>query len=456
MKLRRILFTAILVELIVAATIVALRWNSTAPVPPLVDQYTDTQTARELLALPDRFLFDSAAKWRTLGETYAAFGYFAKADGCFRRLAALDHSADGAFHHAYCLMRLGRLDEAATEFQFVIDKGAPRFSSRAWYFLGTIYLRREQADEAQQAFERAGDDFLAAVFQRAKFLVRSGQTTAAVPLIERLAEALPQDVHVWQLRSLVAAEVTDPQEKIRARDGLEQSQAMLAIDDMEETFSGIRRKIGMARDVAAIGVQRQSGNSKLAAERLSSLVDSDTRWGNVYLYLLQDAAAVNLEAGNFAAARDLVIRQIETEQFPTPTAWQIRGAAEFEQEHWAEAVAAWTHAERMKPDAVDHVKLATAIEHMGDPASAKRHLALAGLYAGIEQFRGGDLEQARTTFQQATSIADDIDGLWFYLGECERLSDEPRKALTAYRRCLEVNSAHGRAASRMREIELGL
>src|SRR5262249_60495809 len=92
--------------------------NSPAPAPPLVEQYNDVLTGRELLALPDQFLFDSVRKWQTLAETYMAFGNFSKADACFRRAAAADpRSPELALHPGYCLVRLGRLVEAPEAFR---------------------------------------------------------------------------------------------------------------------------------------------------------------------------------------------------------------------------------------------------------------------------------------------------------------------------------------------------
>src|SRR5262245_30959967 len=132
------------IELVAVPTLVARRLNSTQPQPPLVEQYNDALTGPELLALPNQFLYDGIVKWRTLAETYMAFGYFAKADACFRRAAADSRSPDVAFLQGYCLVRVGRLDEAREAFRRVVAGKDTGLSSRAWYHLGETHLRLEQ------------------------------------------------------------------------------------------------------------------------------------------------------------------------------------------------------------------------------------------------------------------------------------------------------------------------
>jgi predicted Zn-dependent protease len=107
----------------------------------------------------------------------------------------------------------------------------------------------------------------------------------------------------------------------------------------------------------------------------------------------------------------------------------------------------------MHPDAVDHVQFATAVEHLGDAAAARRHLALAGQFAGINFLRQGKIDEARKVLGQTVSIDSEISDVWFYLGECARLSAEDRQATAAYRRCLQLSGVHGRAAARLRQLE---
>src|SRR5207237_570174 len=151
------------------------------------------------------------------------------------------------------------------------------------------------------------------------------------------------------------------------------------LDDKKEIFSPIRARFTMDREIESARKLSQAGNAAAAAERFARLVGPEKRWDNVYISLLQDAAQMQLEAGNATATRELIDRQIEIEQFPTATAWRLRGAVDFIGQNWIHAFEAWSRAERMQPDSIDHVKMATVVEHLGDIQGARRHLALAAL-----------------------------------------------------------------------------
>ena len=456
MTIHRLLMATIVVEIAAAATAVVGRLNSTAPIPPLVVQYTDALTGNELLALPRQFLFDSASKWRRLADSYAVFGFFAKADACFRLAAVADpQSTEIAYRRGYCLVRLGRLDEAFEAFRRVIDQSDPQWAHRAWYHLGAIQLRREMPAEALAAFAQAGDAHLPSVYQRAKLLVRADRLDEAAPLVGLLAEALPRDVLVWRLRAQVASLSKQPKDLLQARDALEQADSYLELDDKGELFDALRDRFGLDREFAKAREQQRTGHSMAAAAAIARLARPETRWDNAYLFFLQDAAMIQLKAGNVAAVREFMDRQIDVEQFPTPTAWRLRGAVYFIEQNWAQALEAWSRAERMAPQTVDQIKMATVVEQLGDDSAAQKHVALAGVYSGINLFREGKLAEARAAFRRSAAIDPEIEDLWFYLGECERRTGNDRPAEAAYRRCLKRNPGHGRALVRLQQAGNG-
>lgn len=437
------------VELAVAAALFGLRLNSTRIVPPAVEQYSDAATGREIVALPDQFLFDSEDKFRTLGEVYLAFGYFSKADACLRRAGEYaPNSPEIAFAHGFCLERLGKIDEAIALLRRAADRGPSRLAEQAWYHVGRNHLRLEQPDEAIAAFVRAGDSHFPSVYQLAKLLVRSGRLDEAEPLLERLATNLPNELHVMQLREQ-ADRALGREIAPEDHDALERAQPGLKLDDAPEFLSAVRDRFGLARDVAQINRDRRDGKSAAAAARLIELVRDDTRWANRYPWLLQDAAALQLEARNVPTAKPLVDRLFHEQRCPTPKAWELRGEVEFAEGNLSLALEAWQHADRMRPASDVHLRLASLAHSRGEVANERQHFALAGQLAGIELFRANRITEAQRTLRQAAAFDDSLPDLWFYVGESERVLGRPADAEAAFQRCLELNPDHPRARSRL-------
>ena len=451
-RVRKLIVIAIAAELVAGAVLIGMRLDSTRPIPPHVEQYNDAVSGRELLRFPDRFLFDGAEKWVALGEVYMAFGYFAKADACLSRAAVADpQSADIEYYQGYCLERLGRIGEARDAFLRAAVRQNSRLAESAWYHAGRNELQLEQPEDAAGAFEKAGDDHFPSVYQRAKLLIRAGRAEEAGPLLERLADNLPQDLHVWQLRAQAAALQGQMQLAAEARDAIERATPSLALDEPPASLAILRERLGMAREIAEVNQLQRSGQTAEAARRLSALVQDDTRWQNKYMLLLQDAAALQLLAGNAAPARGLLVRQIETQGFPTARAWDLLGDVEILETRTADAWRYWDRAARMQPSAVDHLKLARYPRPDGD-AAALREVALAGQFAGMAAYRANQLEEARETLRRVAKIDAELPNVWFYLGQTERLLGDARQARAAYRRCLKLDPDHGRALGELARL----
>ncbi|MFN0055154.1 MAG: tetratricopeptide repeat protein [Planctomycetales bacterium] len=449
MAMRRLLPWLVGLETLIVAGLLALRLNSTAPAPPPVELYNDAPAGRELLALPDRFLFDSAAKWRTLGEAYLAFGYFSKGDACLRQAGKLDpSSADVAFAHGFCLERLGEIEGAIEQFRRVIGLGALRLEADAWYHLGRNHLRLEHPDEAALAFARAGEEHWPSLYQRAKLLVRAGEIGEAKPLLAQLLSEHPRDLHVLQLheQALRAEGVAvDPLE----HEGLERASATIELDDAPDFLPKIREQFGLARDVARVNQLQSAGRLSAAAALLQDLVESDTRWPNRYLQLLLDAAALELEAGDAAQGSRFVERQFENYRYPLPRAWELRGDVAYAVQDLDRARDAWSRAAGMQRRAALEEKLARLAEQEKDSDAARRHRALWWTFTGIDLFRSDRLEEARNVLQQGADADAAIPDLWFYLGETERLLGHPQEAESAFRRCLKLHPGHSRVRLRL-------
>jgi tetratricopeptide (TPR) repeat protein len=451
--LRKFLTVLVPVELAVAGCLVAWRLNATLPTPPPVSIYTDAITGDELLALPGRFLFDSVEKWRTLGETYMAMGFFAKAEACLRRASTGDpRSAPLALAHGYCLERLGLLDEAEDAYRQAVERSRAGSAAESWYRLGRIHLQNEQPVEAAEAFAMAGDTHFPSVYQRARILVRSGRAADAAPLIDRLAAGHPHDLLVWQLRAQADEALGHKEAAAEARDSIERAERTLQLDDAHGGLVKAREAIGFGRELARAFADRSAGRIDTSAERLARLALGEIRRQNRDPSFVQDAAAVQLELGHPELTRQLMERQIQQEGFPTARAWELLGAAEYFQNRPRRAWEDWGHAVLMQPDGVDHYKLSQVAKQDGNELLFRKHLGLAHQFSGLELFRSDHLAEAADRLQQAVAVDPALADAWYYLGESERLRDRRSSATAALQRCLKLNPVHGRARAALERL----
>lgn len=447
--LRTLLAVVVGVEVLVALCLVGWRLNSTRPVPPPVDEYTDAITGRELLEAPDRFLFDGAAKWRTLGEAYMASGFFSKGEACFERAAhCAPRSAKIALLHGDCLERLGLFQDAAEEFRRAA--GLELDAAPAWHRLGRIYLQQEDPIEAERAFERAGDDHLASVYQRARLLIRGERAAQALDLLDRIAERASNDLLVWRRRAEAFLALGETALATGARDAAERADVTLQLDEAHARLVATRARFGIERELQRALAENEQGRHAAAALRLLPLVDDESRWWNRYPSLLEQAAQVQLDAGDVAGARALLERQIEEFGLSTPRALELHGAVEFLQANPEQAWRDWGRSEQMHPAAIDHRKLARIAERQGDVRLARHHRGLALQFAAFEAFRSNRLNEARSGLREALAADPNLPNAWFYLGESERALGELAAARAAYEHCLKLDPCHGRAWRRLR------
>ena len=452
----RLLSVIVGAEIAIAGVLLACRLNSTLPEPPPVDLYTDAITGRELRAAPNRFLFDGfffdgATKWRTLGEMYMAAGFFAKSEACLGRAAqCTPRSAEIAVLYGDCLERLGMLEEAADEFRRatgLLSDPAP-----AWYRLGRIHLQLERPLEAALAFESAGDDHLASVYQRARLLIGSNRAAEARRLLDLIAEQAPNDLLVWRRRAEVAIALGEPTVASEALDAAERSAVTLQLDEAHAQLAAARGRYGIER-LLQQALAENGQDRALRAQRCGQLIADGSRWWNRYPNLLEQAAEAYLEAGDAPQARQVLQKQIEELGMPTARAWELHGAVEFLDGSSTQAWQDWRRSEKMQPSTIDHRKLARIAEQESDVSGARHHLALATQFAALEAFRSNRLDEARSGLRRAVSLEPKLPAAWFYLAEIERVLGEKAAARSAYRRCLDQNPSHGRARARLELLD---
>lgn len=449
MTVLRWLKILVVAELLVGGVLFGLRLNATLPAPPPVAEYTDAITGGKILAVPDRFLFDSTEKWRTLGQTYLQSTFFAKAEACWHAATDCDPlSADFALRHGCCLEQLGSLEEARQVYLRAAQIGSARIAEVAWYRIGRIHLQWEHSAEAATAFEKAGDDHLPSVFQRAKLLIRSGSAAEAAPLLERLAEDHPRDIRCWQLRARFDEVLGRPEDAAAARDTVLRSILSLPLEPFKSIIPN-HEPAGLYHDVSEAMQRYQAAHTPFAAEQLLPFVRDETFWQNKLPLLLEDVASIQLDAQNLPAARSLLEKQIEKRRAPTWRTWELLARVEFAEKHLQQAWQHWNRAERLRPDAVDHDQMAQLALALREDRAARRHRGLARQASGFRAFLNDMLDDSRQMFREAVEIDDELPSAWYYLGETERLLGAPEAAKPAFERCLHLMPNHGRARDRL-------
>ena len=443
---RKVCWGVLLLEAAVIAVLGWRRWNTAAVPLPDLRQYHDSQTADELQALLESPGPDEPARWRSLADVCLAYGHYAQADSCLDQAWRLDPSRDTAYQRGLCDSRLGRLDSARTWFEKVADDSGGVLSSRAWYQLGRLALRREEAAAATEAFRRAGELYWPAVYQRAKLLVRGERPAVAGPLLEQLLGQHRDDLRVWQLRGRYFDAMGEREQAERAFDRSLRGFVSLGLDDTELYLRPIRKKYGFVRDYGLAAEAQRKASDGAPARALARRMLADPLWQNAYLPVNQDLAELALRADDVDAARQLIERQFTEQLYPSSKAWELRGDLAARANDWQGAREGYLHALQISPaNGGLETLLVEVAEKLRQPRVAAQGKQRSLLQAGMEMYRRNEIADAGGLFSQLLDDAPNWYQAWYYLGECHRLRGDQESAISAFEACLEQNPDHGRA-----------
>lgn len=445
------LWLIVVVELIVVAGLVVGRRNS--PSLPLVDlrTYHDSQTANELEQLARSVRGDSVESLTEVADALLAYGHYLPADACLSAAQNLaPKSREIAYQRGLCFERLGKLDEAKQQFHKVADQSSNILSSRAWYQLGRLALREEDASAAHTAFQSAGRNHWGAVYQRARLLARAGDFAQAKQLIGPLSDQHSEDLKVWQLVARIAEGQGNTKAARNAYDRANRAISSLNLDDTELYLRPIRKKYGIVREFAATSEGLRKGTTREPAIRLGQQLMTDPLWENTYLNVIQDAAEYALLARNEEVAEQLLNRQETEQRFLSYKYWELRGDLHELRGETADAYAAFEQASRQYPRRAGlQTKLslsAAKLNKRGAEFKARRN---AMLQAGIDLYLKNEIRDAGPIFGELAAGQPPWAEAFYYLGECERLRGDPHAARSAYQACLDLHPENGRAQERL-------
>lgn len=464
---RGLLAALLAIELVVCGWFVGRRGLRTPP--PLPADFTDDPLLeadlRSVAAQADRAGGSrrAGAAWRTLGESLLGRGFYAEAEQASRRAVALDPSdIDAAFALAFCVDRTGRMAESNALYRRCLElpeKQTGQIGRRpfARYAIARNHLRLADVAAAEAAFRESGE-LVAANFQLAKLLFHAGRCGEADRILERLRARLPLALEVHQLRArlLDAAGATD--EAFLARADEERSAHLIESSYNFDYVRPFTTRHGLAaaladierlvpplvgdpqRDPRRLGERIEPLEAAIAGRRIPERITLASLRANLAAAAGRpDELAAHLAALDAAGDRSAGRLQLEA------TLLELEGRADL-------ALDRLERAASMAPTAQLHGRLADAHGRRGDEAKSLHHRARRHFHLGKDLYRRNRLADALGEWKASAALDPRQAATWFHVAEMEHHLGRPAEAIAAFRRVLELQPDHEKAAMFVRVL----
>lgn len=431
------------VELAVAAVLLVRHQQPTIapPVPPR--ELFDDETSAALSAARDQVRPAAAEDWAHLAELYLAHGYYPEAEACHRRACELaPKDAELRALWAFCLSRMGDMEQAVPQFRQAIKQGHPR-PRELHYFAARDLLRLGDIPAAREALLDAGD-LPAARYERAKLELAEKDAAQAVRLLEPLQQEFPAALPSHWLRGRAERMLGRhaEAERFERRAAEVGGRLPTPFDRHSDRIYDAHHRLGLARRWKE--ARRLLDAGRLADARRLLEQGLAIRWQAPGADLLAEVA---YEQGDVEGALQL-LREILDRVEPSQHHWWRYGDTLEAAGRRDEAAEAWHRAVTLGPETEGrglYVKLSQYHAERGEAAEAERFRARFYYAAGVERLRAGQPAEALASLEEAVSIFPQDPDAWYYLAECRRRLGNAAEAGQAYRRCLELRPQHGRA-----------
>lgn len=442
----RILAIVVVLEVPWAGWQVA-RSLSRAPVPNPNLSRLDDSTAADLSALREGLDESQAESWLELAEAYLAHGCHPEAELCFRRAAELDPASGRILYGwASALERLGQMQSSRQRYAQALALVSESHAQSCHYRIGRNFLREENVEEANAALQRSGD-LPQALYLQAKNALRRGDISEATRLLDRLERQMPDAIQTIQLQAECHSALGRTEQAAEFISRLERVQERMDLNDQNMHIAMIATRYGMLRRLNQCS---QLGDPGIAAECVLAAIP-----GHHQEYsFLPKAAELQLNAGNPAAALDLLQRAVQ-QGVLKPALLERIGDVHMSMHHVDEALDNWRRAILLGETATVHGKLAAVYEQRGDLEAARRHAALQLEATGVAAYRNDALDSAKSALQDAVMQNPASARSWFYLGEVYNAQGNRSNAQAAYQDCLKQDPNHGRALAALSRLRPG-
>lgn len=449
MLLSKILLAVLGAELLAGTALVA--WQSAQPAPPLppVEMF-DPLTAEQMRQLRAGVRPRAADDWGDLAEVYLAHGFYPEAEACYRRACELSpHQAELRGDWAFCLSRMGRIEDALVEFGQAIALGHPEPAALR-YFAGRDWLRLEQTEAAKRTFLLAAD-LPAAQYELARLDLSEGRVERAVERLERLQREFPDCLAPHWLRARAERRLGHAREaeEYERRAAAARGRLPTPFDERSERVRQVYHQFGRQGRLEQLRQEIERGNLAEARGGLEQLLQQ--QWSAEAADLLSD---VEFAEGRLDAARRLLREVLDREGPTLHWLWRYGEACEADGDI-DEASRVWRQAVALGPEVEAQgllVKLSQLCESRGDVDEARRLKARFYHAAGVELLDRGQPGAARASLEESLALDAERAATWFYLGQALEALDRAADARRAYGRCLELQSFHGRALDALRRL----
>ncbi|MCO6457000.1 MAG: tetratricopeptide repeat protein [Pirellulaceae bacterium] len=449
MPLAKVLLAVLVAELLAGTALVL--WQPPQPVPPLPPvEIFDPLTAEQMRQMRDGVRPRAAEDWSELAEMYLAHGFYPEAEACYRRACELSpEHAERRGDWAFCLSRMGRIEEALAEFQQAIALGHPDAAALR-YFAGRDWLRLEQTEAAKRTFLLAAD-LPAARYELARLDLAEGRGGRAAERLERLQREIPDCLAPHWLRARAERRLGNAREaeEYERRAAAARGRLPTPFDERSERVRQVYHQFGRQGRLEQLRQEIERGRLAEARRELEWLLQQ--QWSAEAADLLSD---VDHAEGRFDQARRRLGEVLDREGPSLHWLWRYGEACEAAGE-LDEAGRVWLRAVALGPESEAQglfVKLSQLYESRGDVDEARRFKARFYHAAGVERLDSGQPGAARASLEESLALDAERAATWYYLGQALEALDRTADARRAYGRCLELQAFHGRALDALRRI----
>lgn len=437
----------ILAELGVGGWLIARRLGRPSCPRPLLESIEPVE-ARELSTHSRQCR--TAGDWSEHAAWLLACGFAAESEACYRQAAAMAPADAGIrYDWALVLIPMGLTAELSEQLQQAVQLGVED-PGRCWYLIGRNHLQAGETEQARAAFQR--DSSAASQYELARLSLRAGDAADAISRLDGILSARPGCVRPSLLRARAWEMLGRPDRAARDWAAAEQADGRLPTpwDAQRQRLAAVRRKFGVPRRRAACEQLLADGKTQQAAAGLRQALQA--WWSPAAALQLAD---VELQLGRPRKAERLLQQALQRDGPSTDVLTRL-GQVLLRSGDLKRAEQVLQRAARMAAPSQlhdTHDLLAQLYRQLGDEMKARWHAALRQHARGARSLRKGELPTAELAFAEAVRRAPQHAPSWYGLGEARRRQQDQAAAREAYRQCLEIDSEHGRARMRLKEMQ---